>query len=442
MRKLRTILVIMLCWGMEGIAQPETLTLNQAITEGLTHSSIIQNAKLEQQKYQSQLRQTQSQLYPKIEAFSDFVSYYAQSKLIVPGEIFGQEGDIVAEFGTKYTWNSGLRTTQVIYNQSLFTMIRIARESLVLGELSVRLQQQTLVYQITQAYYLCQTTSRQIAHLATNMNNMEQLLKITGLQEKQGVIRQVDHEQLVVDKNNLQTEIEQLELLHAKQLTLLKYLIGAPVELELVLSDSLKFEEINPVKLLPAMENRVEVLTLDKQIELSALVQKMEKQRYWPVINGVVHSYYEGQRDAFDFFEGGERFSEVGFIGLSLSVPVFDGFARKEKVKQQELQLKQIQNERENQLNYFKKEYLDAWQLYTRNKAAVLRQQANIQIAEKNYTVSLLGYQQHTLSLTDLIRTQNSLTKARLAYDSALFQLKIAELELKKSTGELLNETY
>ena len=98
----------------------------------------------------------------------------------------------------------------------------------------------------------------------------------------------------------------------------------------------------------------------------------------------------------------------------------------------------QLQNTRENTLNYFNKELSDAQKQYDNNRLVVIRQQQNIQMAEENYRVYLLGYQQQTVSLADLLNAQNSLTEARLSCDNALLQLKNAVLDLKKSRGELL----
>ncbi|MDD4116228.1 MAG: TolC family protein, partial [Massilibacteroides sp.] len=69
------------------------------------------------------------------------------------------------------------------------------------------------------------------------------------------------------------------------------------------------------------------------------------------------------------------------------------------------------------------------------------RQEENIRIAEGNYRIVLLEYQQQTTSLSDLLRAQNSLTEACLSYDNALLQLKNAALDLIKAKGELLTKT-
>jgi outer membrane protein len=422
--------------------QNVTLSLPDAIREGLKNNPEIQNAGIEKQKTQSQLTEQQSQLYPQIEVFSDFYYYYGIPKLVVPGEIFGQEGDIPVEFGTKYDWSSGFRATQVLYNQSYFTSLKIARQKGGAEQLNLLLKKEELVYQISQVYYLCLATMQQMIHLSTTAKNMEQLLQIAQLRQQNGVIRQVDYAQVLVDQNNLQTNIDNLNQLYEQQINLLKYLTGIEPGFTIELTDKLSISADANNQVVPAWENRTELKKLNSQIGIARLSLKRKKQEYLPELSGFAQYYYQGQRDRFDFFDGGDdRFFKVGYVGLSLSIPIFDGFEKREKIQQQKFTVQQLQNTRMHTLNYFSKEYKDARLQYENNHTAVIRQEENIRIAEENYRVALLGYQQQTTSLSELLRAQNSLTEARLSSDNALLQLKNAELDLRKSKGELLNET-
>lgn len=434
-------LILLFFLSAKAPGQNVRLSLAEAIQEGLRNNPEIQNARIEKQKSQSQLTEQQSKLYPQTEAYSNFYYYYALPRLIVPGEIFGQEGDIAAEFGTKYDWSSGFKATQVIYNQSYFTSLKIARRKTEIEQFNQQQKQEDLAYRIAQVYYLCLVTRQQAEHMGFTLKNMEQLLRITELQQQNGIIRKVDHDQVLVDQNNLETEIDNLNQLYAQQTGLLKYLIGIKWNTGIELTGSLTPSPV-PEQAVPDWGTRTEIKNIDTQFELARLSGKMNKQEYLPVLSGFAQYYYQGQRDRFDFFKGGnDKFYRVGFTGLSLSIPVFDGFEKREKIRQQNLILQQLQNTREHTLHYFNKEFLDASLQYKKSRAAVVRQEENIQIAEENYQVALQAYQEQTLSLADLLRAQNSLTEARLSCDNALLQLKNAELDLIKSRGELLNHS-
>jgi outer membrane protein TolC len=416
------------------------LSLSQACSLAVEKNVQVQNAELEQQKTQFQLKEAQSKLYPQLDGYSSFSYYYAIPKMIVPGELFGQSGLIPVEIGTKYDWSNGFKATQILYNQSYFTSLKIARQMESLSKLSLLQQKEEIVYQVSQVYFLCQNTAKQVDLLSKTMANTNRLLEISKLQSDNGVIRKVDHARVQVNKNNLQTQMDNLEQLHQQQLGLLKYLIGIEPDRPFSLSDSLSAETAMAVQKPDDFSSRSEIQLLDKQTDIARLSLKSNKQDYLPTLSGFGQYYYQGQRNEFDFFKGGEdKFFKVGFVGISLNIPVFDGREKHFKIKQHDIELMQLQNTCKNTIHLFSKEYSDAVRQYNVCRTAIIRQQENIAAAEENYDVSLQGYRQQVVSLSDLLLSESDLTEARLSYNNALMQLKNAELDLKKGKGELLN---
>ncbi|MEL7586167.1 MAG: TolC family protein [Prolixibacteraceae bacterium] len=416
------------------------LSLSQACSLAVEKNVQLQNAELEQQKSQFQIKESRSKLYPQLEGYSSFSYYYAIPKMIVPGELFGQSGLIPVEIGTKYDWSSGFKATQMLYNQSYFTSLKIARQMENLSKLSLQRQKEEIVYQVSQVYFLCQNTEKQMDLLSKTLSNTDRLLEISKLQSDNGIIRKVDHARVQVNKNNLQTEMDNLEQLHQQQLGLLKYLTGMEADRPISLSDSLSAEAAMAVQEPVDFNNQSEIQLLDKQSDIGRLSLKSNKQAYLPTLSGFGEYYYQGQRNEFDFFKGGEdKFFKVGLVGISLNIPVFDGFEKQSKIKQHHIELMQLQNTRRNTINLFSKEYTDAVRQYNNCSRAMIRQEKNITVAEDTYDISLQGYRQQVVPLSDLLLSESGLTEARLSYYNALMQLKNAELDLKKGKGELLN---
>ncbi|HBL78395.1 MAG: hypothetical protein A2W90_15935 [Bacteroidetes bacterium GWF2_42_66] len=423
-------------------AQDSTLVLSlkQSCQMGIEKNVNVRNAGLEQEKTRFQLKETQSKLYPQIEGYSSFNYYYSIPKLIVPGEIFGQTGLIPIEIGTKFDWSNGFKATQVIYSQSYFTSLKLANRMIALNELSMQQKKEELVYQVSQVYFLCQTTRMQIAQLKITMQNTDRLLEIAKLQNENGVIRKVDYSRVSVNKNNLQTQIDNLGELYNQQLGLLKYLIGIDVHENIELSDSLLFSGENIPGNWPELNNRTELKLLDQQMEVSSLNRKINRQSHLPSLSGIGQFYYQGQRNNFDYFSGeNDKFYKVGFVGLSLNIPLFDGFQKRFKTQQNDIEFQQLQNTYEDISRNFSREYADALSQFKNNFNALIRQKENIKVAEETYSVSLQGYRQQVVSLSDLLLSESSLVEARLSYFNAVLQLKNAELEVKKAKGELLN---
>ena len=433
-----TLLLLVANLQLLGQEKQATLSLKETCRLGIEQNTDLLKSSLELQKKDYRLQEKKSRLYPQLEGYSNFGYNYAIPKLVIPGEIFGQTGPMAVEIGTRFDWRSGLRATQLLFNQSYHTSLQLAGSMESMESLNHQQKKEELIFQLSQLYHLCQTTRRQIEQLEAAMDNMEQLLGIAKLQYEQGIIRKVDHARVLVNQNNLQTEADQLLQLHTEQLNMLKYLIGLPVETALFLSDSLSFFPTPQIQTVTDLSQRTELRLLEKKMEMTRLTQKMNRQSRLPTLTGFGEFYFQGQRNRFDYFRGGDdTFYKVGVVGITLQIPLFDGFERKAKSKQFDLELEQLKNSREQLIDYYSKEIADAVTLYESSYRAILRQGENIRVAEKTYEVSLQGYRQQMVPLSDLLLSENSLTEARLSYYHALLQLKNAELGMMKARGEL-----
>jgi outer membrane protein len=444
MMKMKNVITILLMTiGFVQASAQDTLlnlSLKDAIRQCLEKNLEVINAGLESRKSHFKLAEVQSKLFPQVEAYSNFNYYYSIPKMVLPGEIFGQTGMIAVQIGTKYDWSSGFKASQILYNQSYFTSLKLTRCLETIDGLSLQQKKEEMVYHVSQIYFLCLATSKQIDQLKITMTNTDKLLEIAGLQRDKGIILKVDYSRITVNKSNLQTQIDNLSQLYQQQVSMLKYLIGLALDSKVELTDSLSAESDGPSQPLGDFRSRTEIQLLEKQMEVTSLTRRMNKQSYLPSLYGFGQYYLQGQRDQFDFFKGGnDKFFRVGFIGVSLSIPVFDGFEKRAKIHKGDIELMQLQNTRKNTTEYFTKEYADARAQYDINRNIVFRQQENIKVAEESYYVSLQGYRQQVVPLTDLLLSESGLTEARLSYFNALLQLKNAGLELRKSKGELLN---
>jgi outer membrane protein TolC len=214
-----------------------------------------------------------------------------------------------------------------------------------------------------------------------------------------------------------------------------------PTDTEVSLSDSLTLQQDDLLADLfcDPVADRTALLIVDKQIELTRLTRKSIRQAYQPTLSGFGQLYYQGQRNKFDFLRGGDdKFFKVGVVGIHLNISLFDGLEKRARIKQYDLELEQLNNARENRLAYFSKELVDAIHQYKNGLNILHRQEKNVAVAEESFDISLQGYRQQVVPLSDLLMSENELTEAHLSYSNALMQLKNAQLELRKVKGKLL----
>ncbi len=416
--------------------QMDTIYLSRIVDLALQNNQAIKIAELEKQKAIFQHKTSRSNLMPQVEAYSTFSYYYAIPKIIIPGEIFGQQGNIPVEFGTKYDWNNGFRFTQLIYNQSYFTNLQIIEEMTKIQDLNTQLKKEEVVFQISQLYYLCQTIDWQISVVDSTLKQMQKLIDIVKKQQINGLARQADVERVIIDVRKIEIQKQELDSHFQQQLFLLKLLTGLDPDAKVMLSRAL------PVRLQAADSadnKRTELLMLEKRKELVALQVKAEKHSQLPSLALFGQHYYQGMRDEFDFFDGGkDRFFKVGIVGLQLNVPIFEGFSKRNQVRLKEIEFNQVQAQSEQLKLLDLKEKNEALTVYKTQLEELGKLSENIKSAQQIYQSNLWSYQQQVISLTDLIISESQLAEIQMQYYGTIFKLLSSELAMKKLNGKLL----
>jgi len=442
MKKLLLLGVLGIMQWSPGSGQDTTqfLSLKQCLKIGLESGQSVINARFEKDRVGFQRKETLSKGLPQLEGYGTFDDYVQLPVLMIPGEIFNQPGTTIpVKFGTKYNLEGGFRATQLLYNQTFMVAVKLSGKYKEMSDLNYTKVCEDAVYDISKLYFLTLITIEQKHIVSNNIEYLKRLLKITESQLKTGFVRTVDFDRVKVNVENLNTELDNLTILLEQQLELLKYSIGIKKSGNIVLTDSLNIALIS-IEAIPdsSGNKRTELAILEKQKELSLINKKLISAGYYPTLSAYGQYYYQGQRDQFDFFEpGGNKWANVGVVGLSLNVPIFDGFEKKAKVAQAKIDYQLAQNNYDFTSRYLNIEYTNAVKKYQNAKKAIQNQQMNSRLAEKVYEQSLLQYQQGIASLSDVLNSETSLSEARSNLINAMLQLRTAELDMLKASGSL-----
>lgn len=142
------------------------------------------------------------------------------------------------------------------------------------------------------------------------------------------------------------------------------------------------------------------------------------------------------QRNQFDFFGKGDWFT-TSLIGIKISVPIFDGFARRSRIENAKLAL-----EKSNNNLQAAKENMDyeTSTIRMKMKTAILtldNQKQNIRLAEDVYNNTRKKYEQGLGSNQEIYSAQTELKVAQNNYFSALYDAISAKIDYLKATGKL-----
>src|SRR5690606_35283466 len=350
-------------------------------------------------------------------------------------------------------WDSqfGAQLSQQVFNQQVFTGLRAAKTTSDYYQLAANMTEEQVIETVASNYYQILVNREQLSVIDTNLKNIRVINDIVSNQYQNGLAKKIDVDRIRVNITNLENQRE--ELINGVSLleNQLKFSMGMPIETPIVLAE----EELKDVPELVnfdeegnRMDRLIELQVLNKQLELLDFQYKANRAEYFPTLSLVSNYNYTAMTDKFNYlYKSSEdpmaaRFGAAA-IGLSLRVPIFNGFAtraRMGKAKVDYLKAEQDLFNVKQSLNLANKNA----KIQLKNALNTIRsQRANMQLAQEVYASTQNNYNNGLAALTDLLDTENALTQAQNSYTQALLNYKIAEIQLKKSNGDiksLINE--
>jgi outer membrane protein TolC len=416
----------------------EPFDLKKCIEYGLSRSETLKNAKLDIEIAQATVDEVKSQGLPQVSATAGLINNTIIQKLILPAQLAGgRPGDppVAMPFGVNYTSALNLQYNQLIFDGTFFLGLQAARVYEELSFKSFKATQIQIVENITKAYYGALVTSEQSKQLKGTLARLDSLLADTRAMYQNGFVEEIDVQRIEVQRNNLQTQLFNLERVERLSLELLRFQMGMPKEEELVIDQSIRdlSKENFQTQANSDGSSRIELSLLSTQSKLDSFNIQRYRVGYLPTLYGF---------GTFGANAGGNRVSnfkyfEYSTLGLQLNVPIFDGFYKRSKI-QQALFAKEKTANNTSQLRH--SIALEIAQTETNLKNAVMtleNESRNIDLAKKVYAVTKIKYQSGVGSLLELTSASGDLSNAETNYFVALYNALIAKTNYLKAIGQL-----
>ncbi|GGI27933.1 TolC family protein [Pedobacter mendelii] len=433
-------LMLILITGMalpQLVSAQQQITLKDALTYALQNNTNVRKSKLDIEGGRYKVQEVRAQALPQISGNAG----------LTYNPIIGQ---LVANFGGQtqaiklgQNWNSsaGIQLSQQLFNQQVFTGLQAARSSEEYYNLTSQLTEEQIIELVANNYYQVLVNREQLNVIDTNIKNVRVVEKIVSNQYKNGLARKIDVDRISVNITNLTTQREQTLNAITQLENQLKFSMGMPVTTDVLLPKT----ELTEVSKLPQFSeaidftNRTEVKLLNTQDKLLSLQRKAYVAEYYPSLALTGNYTYSSQSDGFDFLSSNA--AAIGYgasaIGLTLKVPIFNGFLTRSKVRQADVDIKKAKEDRKESVNSLNLAYENAKIQLRNNLNTITSQRKNAELAQEIYKSTQNNYNNGLASLTDLLDTENSLTQAQNSYTQALLNYKIAEIQLIKSNGNI-----
>ena len=149
---------------------------------------------------------------------------------------------------------------------------------------------------------------------------------------------------------------------------------------------------------------------------------------------------YAAFTDEFkNWFHSGEsnHWYKSNGIGISLRIPVFDGFEKRSKIRKAQVDIDNAKLKYEDALKGMQTQYANAVNDLANNQRNYSKQRDNYLLAEDVYKVTSDRYREGIASMTEVLQDEMSMSDAQNNYLTAHFNYQVSNLTLLKLTGEL-----
>jgi outer membrane protein TolC len=184
-------------------------------------------------------------------------------------------------------------------------------------------------------------------------------------------------------------------------------------------------------------EDRNEVKLLNTVKELQGLDVKRYKLQYFPTVAGFWNFSGNALRQQFNFFDFSQPWFKTNVAGLNVSVPIFDGLQRPNRIKQAQLNLEKTENNLDNLYRVIDFQREAAYNTFRNAITGLDVQERNLQLAETVYNTTKRKYEQGLGSSFEVLQTEQAYEDAQSNYFQALYDAVVAKIGYFRSLGRL-----
>ena len=415
----------------------EKLTLRQCLNIGIENNLSLKVAKGEIVKGKHNISENRARLLPQINFVASLNDNFDPPVSVTDGTAYGKLYNVTKTL--QYNSSAALQLQMPLYSQTALTAVSIAKTLDQLNQLTYEKAREDLMVQISKTYYLIQNTTEQISIIGDNLRRFKELRDITQAFFDNGMALEVDLKRINVKIEAMNVQLANAQAMLTEQYNMLKYVIDYPAESNIVVEEK-SVDDIDDAKLDGLNTNLYELQLLAKQQTLAEQQKKLAKDGYLPTLSLSGNLAFTAYTDKFkNWFHSGEsnHWYRSDGIGISLRVPVFDGFEKRSKIRKAQADIDNAKLSYENALKNMQTQYANAINDLGNNRRNYNKQRDNYRLAEDIYGVTVDRYREGIASMVEVLQDEMSMSDAQNNYLTAHYNYQVSNLTVLKLTGQL-----
>jgi outer membrane protein len=420
------------------------VSLKDAIDYAWSNSLAVKNAQVNIADAEQQIIERRSIGLPQLTADFNFQRYLQVPVQPLPeafieliralnpnSEVSGE-----ASFFLQNNFTAGLNLDAMIFDGSYFVGLQAAKAYRNYVQVDLNVQRRNVKTNVVEAYLPVLLVNENLQLLEKNIGNLEKLLFETQQLYQEGFVEQLDVDRLELSLANL--KVERDNLVRQKEIALsglkfaMNYPVNDPLEVEESITDLMSQASNEDLTQTVDYSSRPEVALVDQGLELNELNIKNNKVGYLPTLRayGTYQQGYQGNNSEDGFW------APTTFVGVRLSVPIFDGLYKKAVIQRARLDLEKSQNQKEELLNAISLEVVNARITYINTQERLENQRKNLNLAERIYNTTQIKYREGVGSSLEVTQAEQSLYDSQSNYTQAMYDLLAAKMQLDLALGK------
>ncbi|MGG9971296.1 TolC family protein [Ferruginibacter sp. SUN002] len=333
--------------------------------------------------------------------------------------------------------NANITGTMLLFNGYRVVATKKRLEELQKqSEQQLNTQIQNIIADVMLKYYDVVRQQSYMKTLQQSIDLSNKQLELVQTKKGVGLANNADIFQSQIDLNTRMQDMQTQQLIVAQTKTDLLNLLNVRPDSAINISDTII---IDTTIQLTAITNSIianpQIISLDHQIKINELIEKETAALKKPSLRANTGLNFGRNQSAAGQLLLNQSYGP--FVGLSLSVPIYNGGAVKRQQQTASINTKNAKLQKENLLLDYQTSVTKTYQSYTNSIEQLKTQQNTYQLSQQLVGLSLERFQLASATIIEVREAQKSFEDAGFRLVSLSYAAKVAEVELKRVSNTL-----
>ncbi len=419
-----------------------TLDLDMAIRIALSENPTIKVADIEITRKDYSYKGAIGNLLPTIAASGDYSRTLKKQVMYMDVDIPGMDNGM--KVGQDNSYSLGFNFQLPIVAPTFWKNIQLSKADIEQTLESARASRLSLVDQVKKAYYNIMMSEDSYQVLKESYDNARLNAKDFRNKYNQGVASEYDVLRAEVQVRTLEPGLLQAENGVKLSKINLKVLLGMDMDIDIApankLSDYEKDMYEQVLNIDTSLQNNTNLRQLDLQADYLKKALTVQKMSWYPTLTatGLYNWNSMSNGSMFKNF----RWNPYSMVGLTLSIPIFQGGSRYYKVKDAQLTVNQMKFNRQDLVKNLQMQTISYMDNIQKSIKQIASNKEGVIQAEKAYSIMQKKFEIGAATFIEVNDANVALTNAKLSYYQAIHDYLAAKSDLEQVTGNVDLNSY